>query len=153
MLLHDRYDMTTQGLLMVVLVIVYNKGALRTNVDKRSDFKWVSEEMLYEKLHNTDPSIPKEKGAKKDAVVPFGMTEDVGAMLDKFVERDYLIKDKIKPDDDSSGVYYTMGPRAALEIGRKQIITFTAEILGEQPDPSMLAELEADDESEEETEA
>ena len=73
-------------------------------------------------------------------------------LLTRFVEQDYLIKDKVKVEDDSSGVYYTLGPRAALEVGRKQLIFFAANLLGEQPDPTMLHELEgsSDEEAEDE---
>jgi hypothetical protein len=37
---------------------------------------------------------------------------------------------------------YSMGPRAAMEIGRHQIIFFCSEILDEgEPDPTMLQEI------------
>lgn len=58
---------------------------------------------------------------------------------------DYLLKDReasATTDDDVT--LFAMGPRAALEIGRRQVIYFCSEILGEQPDPSMLQEV-ADD--------
>ena len=47
---------------------------------------------------------------------------------------------------------YAMGPRAAMEVGRKQIIYFCSNVLDEQPDPTMLAEVEKDEESEKEEE-
>jgi hypothetical protein len=37
---------------------------------------------------------------------------------------------------------YAMGPRAAMEIGRKQIVYFCAEVLDEEPDETMIAEIE-----------
>ena len=40
--------------------------------------------------------------------------------------------------------------RAAIEVGRKQVIYFCASILDEQPDPTMLKEVDEDDEVEEE---
>ena len=43
--------------------------------------------------------------------------------------------------DSKNAFLYAMGPRSLLEIGRKQIIYFCAEILDEQPDPTMLQEL------------
>jgi hypothetical protein len=55
---------------------------------------------------------------------------------------DYLSKEKeasAKGDEDVT--LFAMGPRAALEVGRRQIIYFCSEILGEQPDPSMLQEV------------
>ena len=39
--------------------------------------------------------------------------------------------------------------RAAIEVGRKQVIYFCACILDEQPDPTMLKEEDEDDEVEE----
>ena len=39
-----------------------------------------------------------------------------------------------------------------MEVGRKQIIYFCSNVLDEQPDPTMLAEVEKDEESEEEEE-
>jgi hypothetical protein len=43
---------------------------------------------------------------------------------------------------------YAMGPRAAMEVGRKQVIYFCAEILDEEPDPTMLRDVEEDLEEE-----
>ena len=62
--------------------------------------------------------------------------------------------DKISTDNKDQElplVKYSLGPRAAHEIGRRQIIHFCAEILDEEPDPTMLAELDdgVDDEEEE----
>ena len=39
-----------------------------------------------------------------------------------------------------------MGPRSAIEIGRRQIIYFCAEVLDEAPCPTMLKEVEEDEE-------
>jgi hypothetical protein len=39
-----------------------------------------------------------------------------------------------------------MGPRAAMEVGRKQVIYFCSNVLDEQPDPTMLAEVDEDEE-------
>jgi len=46
--------------------------------------------------------------------------------------------------DEGVDMFYAMGPRAAMEIGRKQIVYFCAEILDEQPDPTMLSEIVQD---------
>ena len=37
---------------------------------------------------------------------------------------------------------YSMGPRSLMEIGKKQIIHFCSAILDEEPDPTMLKDLE-----------
>jgi hypothetical protein len=98
--LHDRYDAATQGLLMVVLCIVYNKGAVRG--DLRGGFRWIAEEMLYSKLHDVDPVISaKEKGGRKENVICEGMVADVPTMIAQFCDQDYLLKEKLKVDDDS----------------------------------------------------
>lgn len=87
-------------------------------------------------------------------------TPDVDTLLERFVHTDYLLKEKVDPNakgggvvppaEGESGISYAMGPRAAMEIGRKQIIHFCAEILDEQPDPTMLAEIENGNGEEEE---
>ena len=38
------------------------------------------------------------------------------------------------------------GPRAAMEVGRKQVIYFCYNVQDEQPDPTMLAEVKEDEE-------
>jgi hypothetical protein len=77
----------------------------------------------------------------------------VDVLLEKFVSRDYLLKEKAteerlaaSQDAEEGSMFYTMGPRAAMEIGRRQIIYFAAEVLDEDPDPTMWAELENDPE-------
>jgi hypothetical protein len=84
-------------------------------------------------------------------------TPDVDALLEKFVQVDYLLRDKIDESEngresDDKVVAYAMGPRSALEIGRRQIVWFCSNILDEQPDPTMLAEIEEDEYSESEEE-
>ena len=78
-------------------------------------------------------------------------------MLERFVHLDYLLKDKIEEtesgreaSEDGKVIAYAMGPRAAMEIGRKQLVQFCAQILDEQPDPTMLAEIDEDEEDSEE---
>ena len=84
-----------------------------------------------------------------------GLTPDVDILLEKFVHMDYLLKKRAeKPSAggssaDENSFLYAMGPRTLLEIGRKQIIYFCAEILDEQPDPTMLQELQEEEEGEE----
>ncbi len=48
---------------------------------------------------------------------------------------------------DGRVLAYAMGPRAAMENGRKQVIYFCSNVLDEQPDPTMLAEVDEDEES------
>ena len=90
-----------------------------------------------------------------------GMTPDVDRLLEQFVKMDYLMKEKISDDKlqslsstdvDEHNVVYALGPRAAVEIGRRQIIYFCADVLDAEPDPSMLLDLERDEEREEEME-
>lgn len=50
----------------------------------------------------------------------------------------------------SQVAHWCISLRAAIEVGRKQVIYFCASILGEQPDPTMLKEVDEDDEVEEE---
>jgi hypothetical protein len=82
------------------------------------------------------------------------------ALLERFVQLDYLLQDKIEePDsgwgglssqgDDGKVTAFAMGPRAAMEIGRKQVIYFCTNVLDEQPDLTMLAEVDEDEEASE----
>ena len=198
--LHDRFDSGVNGLLITVLMIIYNKGELRNDTKNKSNFKWLTEEVslctfrfslfpvsfssllllllllfpptsvpfrsaytkapllkslqsLLKTLNQIDDSIPESlSSSKRGSAEIEGLGTDMQTLLTRFVEQDYLIKDKVKVEDDSSGVYYTLGPRAALEVGRKQLIFFAANLLGEQPDPTMLHELEgsSDEEAEDE---
>ena len=79
---------------------------------------------------------------------------NVEEKLEKFVSMDYLLKEKsgdlLGSNSQSEartailaedGFCYAMGPRAALEIGRRQLIYFCADVLDEQPDPTMLEEI------------
>merc|ERR1719491_240504 len=84
------------------------------------------------------------------------LTPNVDILLDKFVLMDYLLRKKEEKNprdgqvaEDSDGIYYAMGPRAAMEVGRKQIVCFCAEILDERPDVTMLTEIEDDGNGEE----
>jgi hypothetical protein len=150
-----------KGLLMVILSLTYCKGDPRTDGSR-----WILDKDLYGLLNRIDENIPGEppaQGTKRSAsstqqINRFGggdgvaMTPDVDVLLDKFVTRDYLIKEKateerlvVSQDAEEGSMFYTMGPRAAMEIGRRQIIYFAAEVLDdEEPDPTMLAELQND---------
>ena len=54
------------------------------------------------------------------------------------------------PLADENSFLYALGPRAAVEIGRRQIIFFCAEILDEEANDEMLQEVDRDAEEEEE---
>ena len=135
--------------------------------------RWITEHHLYSLLHRVDENIPSEppsaEGRKKsrssgrqslggtDGGV--GETPDIDALLEKFVAQDYLLRDKIEEGDETAGksedgkvIAYAMGPRAAMEVGRRQVVYFCSNVLDEQPDPTMLAEIDEDDESSEEEE-
>mmetsp|Transcript_17004 Transcript_17004/g.19656 ORF Transcript_17004/g.19656 Transcript_17004/m.19656 type:complete len:321 (-) Transcript_17004:240-1202(-) len=162
-----------KALLMLVLAFVYCKGEVQNHV------RWIPSSVLYRLLHTVDENIPAEPAVVKnkresigDLTSPtsssqadgtgVGLTPDVDILLDKFVHMEYLLKKKSEKNQagtnsnsggvDDKPVLYAMGPRALLEIGRKQIIFFCAEILDEQPDPTMLQEIEEDEEEEEEDE-
>jgi MAGE family len=153
-----------KGLLMIVLAFVYCKGESRNDGSR-----WIHDKDLYTLLHRLDENIPPDPPAvhsKRSKSATASLTQgtsrfvggvgaaqspDVDALLCKFCHRDYLIKEKASEhqqqqqggsavEDDS--FFYAMGPRAAIEIGRRQVIYFCAEILDEAPDPTMLQELE-----------
>jgi len=84
------------------------------------------------------------------------LTPSVDALLEQCVNWDYFVKEKATEDNclsqnlEEGDILYSIGPRSALEIGRRQIIGFCAAILGESPDPSMLREVDDDIEDGEE---
>jgi MAGE family len=155
--------MIEKALLMVVLGLAYCKGN-----PKHDGSRWIHDKDLYYHLHAFDENIPAEPpttggrntGSKKQRYTPasqvgasaLSQTPDVDALLDKFVKREHLVKAKATEDQvladakvEPESCFYAMGPRAALEVGRKQVVYFCADVLGVQPDAAMLKEIEADD--------
>jgi len=165
-----------KGVLMMVLAFAFCKGSsqIRSGVMKGAGKKtrWITEHQLYALLHRVDENIPSEppsaegrkksnKTGRRSLDVEGVQTPDVDELLERFVQKDYLLRDKIEePEaaaresmgagDDGKVVAYAMGPRAAMEVGRKQIIYFCASILDEQPDPTMLKEVDEDEAGDEE---
>ena len=164
-----------KGFLMIVLGLVFCKG------DPRSDgSRWILDSDLYRFLNALDENIPinapkqgpaakksggarRHVGSSQDSSSGGGvaLTPDVDRLMEQFIQLDYLLKEKISDDKlaslpnsdvDENNVVYSLGPRAAVEIGRKQIIWFCADVMDEEPDPSMLLDLERDEEREEEME-
>jgi hypothetical protein len=103
------------------------------------------------------PSEPLEVGSRKKRAFTQSsqktgaaahQTPDVDACLEMFEKRDYVLRVKASeintnPDAALDGrFYYSMGPRAVLEIGRRQVIFFCSEILDQEVDPQMLKELD-----------
>lgn len=168
-----------KSILMVVLALAYSKGSpARTGAMKGAGktTRWITDYQLYNLLHRVDENIPSEppsqEGKKKisgrgrpslENPGPGGggvaQTPDIDVLLERFVSLDYLLKDKVdetemgresQASEDGKVIAYAMGPRAAMEIGRKQIVYFCSQILDEQPDPTMLDEIEKDEEMYEE---
>mmetsp|Transcript_11502 Transcript_11502/g.20685 ORF Transcript_11502/g.20685 Transcript_11502/m.20685 type:complete len:355 (-) Transcript_11502:835-1899(-) len=171
-----------KGVLMMILAFAFCKGAsqVRSGIMKGAGKKtrWITEHHLYSLMHRVDENIPSEppsvEGKKRsrtgggrrslDATGPeggVGQTPDIDTLLERFVAVDYLLRDKIEETEagreslageDGKVTAYAMGPRAAMEVGRKQIIYFCSNVLDEQPDPTMLKEVDEDEEEEEEDE-
>jgi hypothetical protein len=175
--IHSAHDDSAveKGVLMIVLALAFCKGSpVRSGSMKGAgkSTRWITEHQLYSLLHRVDENIPAEppsaEGRKKTngggrgrpslgSNEGLAQTPDVDALLEKFVQVDYLLRDKIDESEngresDDKVVAYAMGPRSALEIGRRQIVWFCSNILDEQPDPTMLAEIEEDEYSESEEE-
>jgi hypothetical protein len=149
-----------KGLLMLTLALIFCKG------ESRSDgSRWILARDLYRLWHHVDESIPEEppvqgsarskaSGEQKSRMQ--STSPNVDYLLEQFVHMDYLMKEKASEENFSSqtiedgDVLYSMGPRAAMEVGRKQVIYFCAEILDEEPDPTMLQEVELQDEEDDE---
>lgn len=162
--LHDNDKSMEKGLLMVILAFCYCKGDPSTNSSRNTGYvaRWITDQQLYRLLHCLDSNIPEEPPVKKSSSSRTRRSHgnlDVDASIKKFVDLDYLLMEKVVTDNNNQLqelplVRYSLGPRAALEIGRRQVIHFCAEILDEEPDPTMLAEIDdaADEEEEEEEE-
>ena len=115
-------------------------------------------------LSQTQSSSTSSSGGGGDGESGGNDSPDVDATLERLVQRGYLLR---RPTNaagaaggatttnnngggDSGGgdggVKYSMGPRAALEVGRRQVVYFCAEVLGRaEPDAAMLQELNDDD--------
>ncbi len=82
------------------------------------------------------------------------LTPNVDLALERFVHMDYLVKKKFE-QQGNGGVMgdespsYAIGPRALIVVGLRQIVHFCADVLEQQPDPTMLQELEQMEEREE----
>lgn len=156
--LHSTHAPTAiqHGFLMLVLAFCYCKGQARNDGSR-----WIIDRDLYSLLHRLDENLPPEPplpGSKrKTTTTVTANTPNVDALLELFVHRNYLLKEKVDPTTmnndttllDEHTVCYSMGPRAGIEIGRKQILYFCAEILDEDVTPGMIQELEGDEEEEE----
>jgi hypothetical protein len=137
-----------KGVLMVALAFIFCKG--NPLPGSNSTIRWIVDQDLYKLLHALDDSLPQDAPSVVQRKVnstqtPTCSTTDkpnIDLMLDALVHKDYLLKEKNPNPEADGGFVYAMGPRAALEVGRRQIVYFCAEILDEQPDPTMLAELE-----------
>lgn len=167
-----------RGVLMMILAFAFCKGVSQVRSGKMKGAgkktRWITEHHLYSLMHRVDENIPSEPpsaegkkrsraGGRRRSLDPgqeegVGQTPDIDALLERFVALDYLLRDKIEEPEagreslageDGHVVAYALGPRAAMEIGRKQIISFCSTVLDEQPDPTMLKEVEEDEEESE----
>jgi len=145
-----------KGFILLVNGLIFCKGESKANSTRK-----IFERDLYRYLHKVDEAIPEEPPAQGTTRAKArslyrihtkgeGLTPNADALLEQCVNWDYFIKEKATENNCSSQNFdegdflYSTGPRSAMEIGRKQIIYFCASILGEEPDPSMLREVEED---------
>jgi MAGE family len=162
--LHAVHDASVieKALLMLVLGLAYCKGN-----PKHDGSRWIHDKDLYYYLHAFDENIPAEppttggRGTStKKRFTPASQigdsavshTPDVDVLLEKFVKREHLVKARATEDQvladakvELESCFYAMGPRSALEVGRKQVVYFCADVLGVKPDAAMLKEIEADE--------
>jgi len=154
-----------KGVLILTLAIIFCKGENRSDGSRH-----LLARDLYRLMHTVDENIPEDPPAqgtarakmmsgsgsghpKSNRLQGRSSTPNLDVMLEHFTQSDYLIKEKATEENyhsspiEEGDFLYSMGPRSALEIGRKQIITFCAEILGEEPDPTMLKEIEGDEDA------
>lgn len=144
-----------RGLILLINALIFCKGEPRADGSR-----WILGRDLYRLLHNVDDAIPGEPPAqgtsraksqsKVSRFTQDSLTPNLDALLDQFVYWDYFIKEKATDENyttqtlEEGDYIYAMGARSAIEIGRKQIIYFCAEILDVEADPTMLQEVEQD---------
>lgn len=143
-----------KGLLMLCLAFCFCSGEMKDGT------RWITATDLYNLLHSVDENIPagpptscRKTDYRYYDKLPTSFTNNksdlshvpnVDIELENFVQMDYLIRKKVNTiniNTNSSTYIYAMGPRAAIEIGKKQIAHFCAEILDEGPNSSMLNEI------------
>jgi MAGE family len=150
--LHEGDASAARGLLMLTLGLIYCQPG-----------KTIAEDVLLTLLHALDDRIPLyadlggatrgkaggSKGAPRDVVNGLGSVKEV---LKTLVEQHYLganQKEDFNSDGDSI-TEYSMGTRSYLEVGRRVVIKFMCETLGQAVDPVAMAEVtdaESSDES------
>ena len=156
--IHSRHQDAAieKGLLILVLALIFCKGESRPD---RS--RWLLARDLYRLLHGVDEGIPEEPPSQGTTRAKAGtqsqksrlsqsgsLTPNVDYLLEQFVSWEYLLKEKATEENfpsqtlEEGDFLFSMGPRSALEVGRRQVIFFCAEILDEEPDPTMLKEIE-----------
>eukprot|EP00934_Nitzschia_sp_Nitz4_P007432 Nitzschia sp. Nitz4//scaffold126_size65214//18056//19060//NITZ4_006149-RA/size65214-processed-gene-0.36-mRNA-1//-1//CDS//3329534668//7422//frame0 len=153
-----------KGLLLLIVALIYCKGQCRADTSRH-----LLARDLYMLMNKVDENIPAHPPVQGTARSKFTashkshrfqqtgnasiLTPNLDAMLEHFVAADYLLREKALEEHllnneivlEEGDVWYTMGPRAALELGRKQILFFCAEVLGEEPDPTMLQAMEQEE--------
>lgn len=142
-----------RGFLMVVLGFIFCKGVPRSDGSR-----WLLDKDLFELLHKVDENIPadppipgtrRKKSNKTEQDFP-----DIDLLLPHYVHMDYLLEVKASQNEqvaamnakaEADSMFYALGPRAVMEIGRQQIVFFCAESLDENVDQSMLDEIHDDE--------
>lgn len=127
-----------RGLLMAVVSLVYcsNHGTVSHKMP---------EPQLVQHLDKLDPNSSR---AARERL--FGC-EDWETVLDLLCKQHYLHKEKESDNEGSAAVSVLgLGPRAFVELGRKQILFFTHEAVGQAVDQALLDEIAQDDKSDEE---
>lgn len=119
-----------KGLLMCVLGFIFCKGTARNDGSR-----WLLDKELYRLLNNMDENLPEEppaQGSTRQRHQVDGVP-DVDGALDRFVKMDYLWKVKadenlmaINEQAEETSWFYTMSARAAVEIGRLNVVHFVA---------------------------
>jgi hypothetical protein len=109
----------------------------------------VSERQLVAHLEKLDPA-----SSKASRQHDFGH-ETYEAAIELFTKQHYLTREK---EDDLNGGedrvnVLGLGPRAFLEVGRRQVLFFTHEAVGMSVDQALLDELKDDEEDGGEEEA
>lgn len=117
-----------KGLLMVVLAFTH------TSTHDNRPHK-ISHQELVDHLHKLSTWASKEC---RDVFAH----DSLDGILDTFSKQHYLSKERLASAEGPPTVVYELGPRALLEVGRKQILTFSYQAAGMPVDAQEIAAID-----------
>ena len=119
-----------QALLMITLGLIFCSAG-----------RELDEPELYRRLHALDPNVegaPPRRGVGGGEIAGVGRVAD---LVEAFRKQHYIVAEPREDADGAPTCALKIGPRAFVEFGRKQIVHFIADSLGQVADPTVLNEI------------